>query len=113
MELKFNVELLEEAAGFLDSLDNKSREKIIYNIYKARVVTDKELFKKLSGETWEFRTLYNKKYYRLFAFWDKTDKTDTVVVSTHGIVKKTDKVPRSEIEKAERIRREYFELKNS
>lgn len=113
VEPKFNVEFLEEATGFLDSLDDKSREKIIYNIYKARVVTDKELFKKLSGDTWEFRTLYNKKYYRLFAFWDKTDKTETVVVSTHGIVKKTDKVPKSEIEKAERIRKQYFELKNS
>jgi phage-related protein len=76
-------------------------------------VIDKELFKKLSGETWEFRTLYNKKYYRLFAYWDKTDKTETVVVSTHGIVKKTDKVPKSEIEKAERIRKLYFELKNA
>lgn len=113
MEPKFNVDFLEEATGFLDSLDEKSREKIIYNVYKARVVIDKELFKKLSGETWEFKTLYNKKYYRLFAFWDKTDKTETVVVSTHGIVKKTDKVPKSEIEKAERIRKQYFELKNS
>jgi phage-related protein len=113
VEPKFNVEFLEEATGFLDSLDDKSREKIIYNIFKARVVIDKELFKKLSGETWEFRTLHNKKYYRLFAFWDKTDKTDTVVVSTHGIVKKTDKVPKSEIEKAERIRKQFFELKNS
>jgi hypothetical protein len=92
-EPKFNVEFLEEATGFLDSLDEKSREKIIYNIYKARVVTDKELFKKLSGDTWEFRTLYNKKYYRLFAFWDKTDKTETVVVSTHGIVKKNGQSP--------------------
>ena len=113
MEPKFNVEFLEEAIEFLDSLDDKSREKILYNIYKARVVTDKELFKKLSGETWEFRTLYNKKYFRLFAFWDKTEKTETVVVSTNGIVKKTDKIPKSEIEKAERIRKQYFEHKTS
>ena len=110
VEPKFNVEFLEEAIEFLDGLDKKSREKIIYNIYKARVVIDKKLFKKLTGETWEFRTLYNKKYYRLFAFWDKTDKTETVVVSTHGIVKKTDKVPKSQIDKAERIRKQYFEL---
>jgi len=110
VEPKFNVEFLEEAIEFLDGLDEKSREKIIYNIYKARVVIDKKLFKKLTGETWEFRTLYNKKYYRLFAFWDKTDKTETVVVSTHGIVKKTDKVPKSQIDKAERIRKQYFEL---
>lgn len=113
MEPKFNVEFLEEAVRFLESLDHKSREKILYNIYKARVVTDQALFKKLSGEIWEFRTRYNKKYYRLFAFWDKSDETDTVVVSTHGIVKKTDKVPRSEIDKAEDIRKRYFELKHS
>ncbi len=81
MKPKFNVEFFEEAIEFLDNLDDKSREKILYNIYKARVVTDKELFKKLTGETWEFRTLYNKKYFRLFAF---RDKTETVVVSSQG-----------------------------
>jgi phage-related protein len=54
-----------------------------------------------------------KKYYRLFAFRDKTDKTESVVVSIHGIAKKTNKVPKSEIEKAERIRKQYFKLKNS
>ncbi|WP_439488196.1 hypothetical protein [Algoriphagus sp.] len=42
------------------------------------------------------------------AFWDKTDKTETLVISTHGIVKKVDKVPKAEIEKAERIRKEYL-----
>lgn len=32
---------------------------------------------------------------------------------THGIVKKTRKTPKKEIEKAERIRQEYFNDKNS
>jgi len=32
--------------------------------------------------------------------------------STHGIIKKTGKVPESEIEKAEKIRIEYFNFKN-
>ena len=36
VEPKFNVEFLEEAISFLDSLDEKSREKILYNMYKAR-----------------------------------------------------------------------------
>ena len=111
MKVKFEVEFLEEAAEFIDSLDQKVKEKIIYNIRKAQVNNDKELFKKLIGEIWEFRTFYNKTHYRLFAFWDKTDKTNTVVVSSHGIIKKTDKTPIREIEKAERIRNLYFELK--
>lgn len=111
MEEKFRVEFLEEAAEFLETLDVKAKEKVLYNVWKARITNDKELFKKLSGEIWEFRTLFNKTYYRLFAFWDKYDKVDTVVVSTHGLVKKTGKTPPGEIEKAERIRKIYFELK--
>jgi len=70
-----------------------------------------KLFKKLTGEIWEFRTLFNKKHYRLFAFWDKTGKDETVVISTHGIIKKTDKTPPGEIEKAENLRKLYFEQK--
>lgn len=112
MDYKFRVDFLDEAKAFLDSLTEKPRDKIVYNIWKARQINDNELFKKLQDEIWEFRTLYNKKYYRLFAFWDKADKTDTVVISTHGIVKKTAKISKSEIEKAERLRQKYFNEKN-
>jgi phage-related protein len=109
---KFRVEFLEEAKGFLDDLDEKARGKIVYNIWKARSTNDKELFKKLQDEIWEFRTKYNKAYYRLFAFWDKTDKNNTVVISTHGLIKKTDKIPTSEIERAEKLKEKYFNEKN-
>ena len=113
MEYKFRVNFLEEAKEFLDSLDEKSRDKIYYNIWKARQVNDNELFKKLQDEIWEFRTLYNKTYFRLFAFWDKTEKEETIVISTHGIIKKTDKTPKGEIEKAEKLRNQYFNDKKS
>jgi phage-related protein len=113
VEQKFKVRFLEEAAEFLDSLDEKAREKIIYNIRKAQVINDNDLFKKLSGEIWEFRTLFNKTYYRLFAFWDKTEKSNTVVVSTHGLIKKTDKTPPKDLNKAENLRKLYFEQKNN
>jgi phage-related protein len=56
--------------------------------------------------------LYNRTHFRLFAFWDKTEKTETVVISTHGIIKKTDKTPKNEIEKAEKLREKYFNNKN-
>ena len=111
MTEKFQVQFLEEAAEFLDSLDEKARDKVIYNIQKARLSNDKELFKKLKDEIWEFRTLFNRTHYLLFAFWDKTGLTETVVISTHGLIKKTDKTPSGEIEKAERIRKLYFERK--
>ena len=112
MDYKFRVEFLEEAKAFLDNLEEKSRDKIVYNIWKSRSTNDKELFKKLQGEIWEFRTKYNKSYYRLFAFWDKTKKEDTVVISTHGLIKKTDKISKSEIEKVERLREKYFKDQN-
>ena len=75
-------------------------------------ITYGKLFKKLQDEIWEFRTKYNKSYYRLFAFWDKTDKSDTVVISTHGLIKKTDKIPKNEIERTEKLREKYFSEKN-
>lgn len=58
-----------------------------------------------------FRTKFLSLQYRVFAFWDKTGKVETLVVATHGVIKKSNKVPKSEIEKAERIRWEYFKNK--
>ena len=113
MAEKFKVQFLEDAKVFLDNLDEKTREKIIYNIRKAQVTNDKNLFKKLTDEIWEFRTLFNKTYYRLFAFWDKTSNTATVVISTHGLIKKTDKIPQGDIIKAERLKELYFEQKTN
>ncbi|MBK9109105.1 MAG: type II toxin-antitoxin system RelE/ParE family toxin [Saprospiraceae bacterium] len=108
MDLKprFSVKFLEGVKEFLDKLDEKSRDKIIYNIWKSRIKNDDELFKKLSGEIWEFRTTYNSLTYRLFAFWDKTQ--NRAVIATHGIIKKSNKTPKKEIEKAEKLRIEYF-----
>ena len=112
MTEKFQVQFLEEAADFLDNLEEKAREKIYYNIKKAQVTNDRELFKKLNNEIWEFRTLFNKTHYRLFAFWDKVGNSETVVISTHGLIKKTDKTPVADLEKAERLRKLYFEQKS-
>lgn len=108
MEERFKVEFLQEAASFLEEIDEKAREKIYFNIRKAQVINDQELFKKFTDNIWEFRTLYNKSYYRLFAFWDKSDKKDTVVISTHGLIKKTAKNPKSDLERAERLRKEFM-----
>ncbi|HWJ30499.1 MAG TPA: type II toxin-antitoxin system RelE/ParE family toxin [Flavisolibacter sp.] len=60
---------------------------------------------------WEFRTLFNKTHYRIFAFWDKTDGGNTLVLATHGLIKKTEKTPKGDLEKAERIRQQYLHQK--
>ena len=109
--VKYEVRFLEPAKIFLDKLDNKAREKILFNIWKSRETNDPELFKKLSGEIWEFRTRFKGKQFRLFAFWDKSNNKTTLVIATHGFIKKTQKTPKKEIEKAENLRINYFENK--
>ncbi|MBO8439822.1 MAG: type II toxin-antitoxin system RelE/ParE family toxin [bacterium] len=107
---RFRIVYSKEAIDFLESLDERAREKIAYNISKAMYVVDKELFKKLEGsDIWEFRTLYNGTAYRLLAFWDSD--SETLVIATHGFIKKKQKTPEKEIAKAERIREMYFNTK--
>lgn len=47
--------------------------------------------------------------YRLLAFWDTHEQA--LIITTHGFIKKTQKTPQKEIEKAERKRKEYFNNK--
>lgn len=102
----------DEAKAFVRLQPMKVQQKIAYNIRKLESgVMDKELFKKLeNSEIWELRTLFNRVCYRLFSFWDT--ETGNLVVVTHGIVKKTQKTPQKEIDKAEAIRKEYFKDKS-
>jgi len=108
MDKHFEVLFLDEAFEFLSGLERKHYEKILYNIRKSQVELDPELFKKLSDEIWEFRTLYQGLQYRLLAFWDKTSTTNILVISTHGFIKKRSKVPDNEIQKAINLRAKYL-----
>ena len=103
---------MDMAREFIFSLPEKVQKKITYNLLKVEGgEINKELFKKLeNSEIWEFRILYNGICYRLFAFWDT--EMETLIIATHGIVKKTQKTPKKEIEKAESIRKEYFNNKH-
>jgi phage-related protein len=110
--MKYSVVFLESAKEFLDGLESKSRKKVLFNIWKTKEINDPELFKKLTEEIWEFRTKYLNQQIRLLAFWDKEESKETLVVATHGFIKKTQKTPKNEIEKAEQMRRDYFKFKN-
>ena len=99
----FTTVFLKEADEFLSTLDSKTVINVLYN--------DRRLFKKLHDEIWEFRTLFNGVQIRLMAFWDTRDKLETLVVATHGYVKKTSKVHKNEIDKAIALRKKYMSQK--
>ena len=106
---RFEIEFLEDAREFLLSIDNKAKYKILFNIDKSKKFNDPKVFKKLDNDIWEFRAEYKKMQHRLLAFWDKRNNKNTLVICTHGFIKKTDKVPKGEIEKARQLMKMYFE----
>lgn len=109
---QYKVIYSKETIEFLASLSEEAKDKIAFNVDKvAHGVKDNEIFKKLDGtdDLWEFRTLYNRIKYRLLAFWDTEERA--LIITTHGFIKKTQKTPKKEIERAEEIKKKYYEKK--
>jgi len=102
---------MEEANEFIAELDPKTVKKILYNIDLAEQTNDPKLFKKLQTDIWELRTKFAGLQIRLLAFWDKADNKETLVIATHGFIKKVDKVPANEINRAVRLREKYLKSK--
>jgi len=94
---------------FLDSLSGKVAQKVtwVLNLLEDLDIIPASYFKKLVGseDIWECRVQFASNIYRIFCFF----KGNSVVVLTHGYVKKTQKTRRQEIERAEAYRREYLE----
>ena len=107
----FQTRFLEEADKFIANLNIKVARKVFYNIDLAEQSNDPKLFKKLQKDIWEFRIKFGGQQIRLLAFWDKENETETLVFATHGFIKKVDKVPANEIERAINIKKKYFESK--
>ncbi len=105
----FETVFLDEAKEFLKTLQPKTVRKVLYNIDLAEQTNDPRLFKKLRNGIWEFRTKYSGHQIRLLAFWDKTGNTETLVVATHGFIKKAGRVPTKEMARAVALRKKYFE----
>jgi phage-related protein len=104
----FKTLFLEEARKFMANTDAKTNKKIIYTIEIAERTKDPRLFKKVHENIWEFRIRYGKQQIRLLAFWDKSKSQETLVVVSQGFIKKTSKIPSTEINKALKLRADYF-----
>ena len=80
--------------------------KLLKSIEIAQHTKDPRFFKKLRNDIWEIRARVSNNSYRLLAFWDK--RQEAIVICTHGFIKKTNKTPKKEIDKAEKRKKKYF-----
>ena len=96
---------------FLQSLPDKQSKKVAWTL---RVVRDLEqvptqYLKKLKStdDIWEIRATLGNNTFRLLGFFDGPN----LIVLTSGFAKKTNKVPKQEIETAEERKRDYYQRK--
>jgi phage-related protein len=96
---------------FYRSLDDKVKSKIQYVFDLVRQVdrVPEKFLAPISGHEglFEIRIEYQSNIYRVFCCFDE----GRIVVLFNGFQKKTQKTPKEEIERAMRLKKEYFELK--
>jgi phage-related protein len=110
MDKPIEIILLPQAEEFIDVIEEPARKKLLHAMRKTKERFIGDWFKKLVGTDglFEFRIENMGKCYRLFTFWDSRGNNQTLIVGTHGLIKKTNKTPKSEIEKAKDIKDRYF-----
>jgi len=94
---------------FIGTLSDKEHQKVDYILTLLRTQDRLPIkFIKLIRESvYELRIEYNSTIYRVFFVFDE----DKIVVLFNGFRKKTQKTPKNEIEKAIKIKDEYYEYK--
>lgn len=96
---------------FLDKLDLSVFQKVIwtFELLKSQTRVSTEYLKKMKNtdEIWEVRIKKGSNAFRIFCFFDNEE----LVVLTNGLIKKTQKTPKKDIQRAERYKRDYFERK--
>lgn len=96
---------------FYDSLSEKVQQKIDYVLFLVSVAEriPKKFFRQIIGTDalYEIRVEYEGNIFRIFCCFDE----ENLVVLFNGFIKKSQKTPKREIEKALRIMKEYFEYK--
>jgi len=97
---------------FFEPLNNKLKDKIDEVLFMIRIADriPSKFFQHMKGTNglFEIRVEYQSNIYRIFCCFD----AGNLVVLFNGFQKKSQKTPRKEIDKALRIKDEYFELKH-
>jgi len=93
--------------AFMATLTEDQRKKINYGLILLKTVNrlSSKFVRHIEDGIYELRTEYEGNIFRTFFIFDE----DTVVVLFNGFKKKTQKTPKSEIEKAKQIRKAYYE----
>ncbi len=93
----------------LENLDVQQKIDWVIGLIKTLKIVPSKFFEHLSGAEglWEIRIEFKSNIYRIFCCFDEGN----VVVLFNGFQKKSQKTPRSEIEKALKLKAEYFEEK--
>lgn len=93
---------------YLDTLADKQVEKVFFvlDLIEKIDIVPRKFFKKLEAtdDIWEVRVQYGNNIFRLFGFFDSKD----LVVLNHAFTKKTKKISKKEIKKAEQRKKDYF-----
>ena len=95
--------------SFIDSVDEGVRRKIDYilDMLKTLKRINSKFVKLIKDGVYELRVEWDGNIYRVFFIFDEGN----IVVLFNGFQKKTRKTPQSEIEKALKIKEEYYEYK--
>jgi phage-related protein len=97
--------------NFFNNQTEKVKDKIDYVLYLV-IFADripKKFFEQITGYTglFEIKIEFESNIYRIFCCFDE----GKLIVLFNGFQKKTEKTPRNEIEKAMKIKEEYFKYK--
>lgn len=96
---------------FYNKQNIKVQDKIDWTVtlMQTNKIVPEKYFKHLTKTDglWEIRVSANNGIFRIFCFFDKGN----LVVLLSGFQKKTQKTPKSEIKRAERLKKEYYENK--
>jgi phage-related protein len=98
---------------FFNTLDYEVKQKFNWTLKLISQVdrVPKKYFKHIEDSTglFEIRVEFESNIYRVFSFFDKGQ----LVILINGFQKKSQKTPKSEIEKAEKLKKQYFDEKDS
>ena len=94
---------------FMSKLSEQERKKIMRALllFETEDKIPHHYIKYLRDGIYEFRVNYGNNEYRLFFIYDG----DTIIVLFNCFKKKTQKTPNTEIEKAIKLKKEYYEQK--